>query len=364
MSTTYEYLLRLVNGLQPASSDDDREIEWCVDGAGPVGLARDPKGRIEIFLVGPELSPRFKRVRTAIEHQRWFRSGGEEMLANRILLPSAGHFEQVAAFLSTELVRNGASDDIARAFATTEPLIELAIADLMMADEVLLGLCGEMLVLHALVQAVPDYEVAQVLTSWKGYRDTARDFQLGRVGVEVKTTTHLSSSHRFRGIHQLEVGHGVDGQFEDTFALLSIGVEWTSPDEPHATTLPELIEFMIERTRAALGGQAEPRVVDFLDRLAMYGSPTTIGYDHRTMSSSGRFSRPLRVLFARCYDMGDEAIHLLTTDDMRSRPLIDSDSLHARINLPDRVRGDVNPVIGLLPSATWILDHSAVPDPG
>lgn len=357
MSTTYEDLLRLVNGLQPAPSDDDREIEWCDGGAGPVGLARDPKGRIEIFLEGPELSPRFQRVRTAIEHQRWFRSGGDEMQANRILLPPAGHFEQVAAFLSTELARNGASDDIARAFATTEPLIDLAIADLMMADEVLLGLCGEMLVLHALLQAAPDDDVAQVLASWKGHRDTARDFQLGRVGVEVKTTTHSSSSHRFRGIHQLEVGHGVDGQFEDTFALLSIGVEWTSPDEPHATTLPELIELVTERTRAALGGQAEPRIDDLLDHVEMYGSPTKIGYDHRTMSSAGRFSRPLRVLFARCYDMGDEAIHLLTTDDLRSRPFIDGDSLHARINLPARVRGDVNPVNGLIPTTAWILDH-------
>lgn len=359
MNITYEDLLHLVSGLQPAPSDDDREIEWCDGGAGPVGLARDPKGRIEIFLEGPELSPRFQRVRTAIEHQRWFRAGGDEMQANRILLPSAGHFEQVAAFLSTELVRNGASDDIARAFSTTEPLIDLAIADLMMADEVLLGLCGEMLVLHALVQAVPDDDVAQVLAAWKGHRDTARDFQLGRVGVEVKTTTHSSSSHRFRGIHQLEVGHGVDGQFEDTFALVSIGVEWTPPDEPHATTLPELIELVIERTRSALGGQAEPRIGELLDQVAMYGSPTTIGYDHRTMSSSSRFSQPLRVLFARCYDMGDEAIHLLTTDDLRSRPFIDSDSLFVRVNLPLRLRGDLNPVSGLVSCAAWILDHLA-----
>lgn len=60
----------------------------------------------------------------------------------------------------------------------------------------------------------------------------------------------------------------------------------------------------------------------------------------------------------RCYDMTDEAIRLLTTDDMRRRPFIDAESLRLRVNLPDQVTGDVNPRIGLSNLACWILDES------
>lgn len=359
MSTTYEKQLELVGGLIRASSEDDRHIEWCSD-AGPLGLARNPRDRIEIFVEGPELTPRLKRVREAVEYQRWFRSDGTEFLANRILLPSAGHFEQVAAFLCTEMLRNGAQNDVVAAFAKTEALIDLAIGDLLIADEALLGLVGEVVFLNALLQVSNDQRVPDLLGSWKGYRETARDFQVGPIGVEVKTTTASASSHRFSGIPQLEPGHGVDGVDEDSFFVLSIGLEWVNPDDnQNSVSLPQLVDDLIERITTATGSSSQLFVDEFIAQLAAYGPASAVGYDHRTMSESARFRRRFRLTFARCYDMTDKAIRLLSTDDMRARPFIDVSSVKVRVNLPDQVSGDVNPTTGLGACARMIVEASA-----
>ncbi|WP_421118601.1 PD-(D/E)XK motif protein [Aquihabitans daechungensis] len=356
----------MTQGLKAPATEDDRHVDWC-SSDGVVGLARNPKGRIEIFLEGPQLEAKSRRVRETTEYQTWFRDGGGELLANRIVLPAAGHYEQVAAFLCTELLRNGATSDLAAAFARTEPLIELAIDQLMMDDETVLGLCGEMLLLDALLNAAPVERVGEVLGSWKGHRETARDFQLGQVGVEVKTTTRSTSSHLFRGVHQLEPGHGVDGAQESAFLLASVGLQWTGPgDQSNTISLPELIDGLISRTTDALGAQAPVFVSDLIKQIAAYGSPTPMGYDHNTMAGSSRFLRRFRVQFARWYDMADDGIRLLTTDDMRARPFVDIASLHLRVNLPDQVRGDINPVLGLSKGAARILEeaHPAGPDAG
>jgi hypothetical protein len=364
VTTSYEQQLAIVKGLRPSRTDDDRHIEWCVV-EGVVGLARTSKGLIEIFLEGPQLNARFRRVREALEYQRWFRAAGPELLANRILLPAAGHFEQVAAFLCTELLRNDATTDLPEAFAQTEPLIELAIDELMLADEALIGLCGEMLVLNALLRYAPDTRVGALVEAWKGHRETPRDFQLESRGVEVKTTTRSTSSHLFTGVHQLEVGHGVDGAEEAAYMLMSLGLEWVdSEDGENTTSLPELIDAGLERITNALGSSADAYIGELVGHIADYGSPTALGYDHTTMLESARFSRRFRLRFARGYDIGDSAIRLLTTDDMRQRPFIDVESLHLRVNLPDEVTGNLNPVVGLSNCAQRILGVQPAPRQG
>jgi hypothetical protein len=358
VTSTYERQLALAQGLPRPDDDRNRSIEWGESG-GALGLARTSKGRIEIFLPGEMLEARFRKVRDALEYQRWFRTNGEELLANRILLPAAGHFEQVAAFLSTELLRNGAVEDMPRAFAITEPLIELAIEDLLLADDTYVGLCGEVLVLRALVRAAPDNRVGDVLDAWHGYRETSRDLQLDAVGVEVKTTSRATSSHVFGGVQQLEIGHGVDGREESSYTLMSLGLEWTDAgDSGGSTSLPELVDGLIARATIALGASAATYVDDLLARLAEYGAARRLGYDHTTMAESMRFARRFRLRFARGYDMADGAIALLTADDLRARPFIEPESLFLRVNLPDQVRGDLNPVTGLANCADSILRAS------
>jgi hypothetical protein len=352
---TYEQLLSIVQRLQAPETDADRLIDWCVP-QGPVGVARTPDGRIEIFLEGRQLPTRLRRVRDAMEYQRWYRAGGDLLLANRLLLPGAGHFEQVAAFLCTELLRNGATVDLAHAFMQTEPLIELAIADLEGSDEAFLGLCGELMLLAALVRASPAERVGEIVASWKGYGETARDFQVGSVGVEVKSTTRATSSHTFGGVHQLELGHGVGGVEESHFMVVSLGLEWATQDDMANTiSLPETVDDVILRVTEATGSFATTVVAELVSNIALYGATAGLNYDHSSPTTRMRFGRRFRLRFARGYDKGDEAVRLLTTDDMRARPFIDADSMFLRVNFPDRVSGDINPLVGLSNCAMQIL---------
>ena len=54
MTTTYEAALKRIAGLEPATSEHERLVDW-IDGTGKVGVARTNGGRIELFFVGPEL---------------------------------------------------------------------------------------------------------------------------------------------------------------------------------------------------------------------------------------------------------------------------------------------------------------------
>jgi hypothetical protein len=134
----------------------------------------------------------------------------------------------------------------------------------------------------------------------------------------------------------------------------------TGPDDTaNSTSLPELVDGVTARATDALGHSAIAYVNELLAHIAAYGSRTALGYDHRTMAERARFRRRFRLRFARSYDMTDESIRLLTTEDMQARPFIDAESVHMRVNLPDQVRGDINPIVGLASAARQILKARA-----
>jgi hypothetical protein len=354
-NSSYEDLLRLVDGLPWPLTPTDRQVTWCV-GNGPIGIARSPEGRIEIFLAGPALHARSAVVRENLEHQQWFRENGEPLLANRLLLPAAGHFTQVAAFLCTEFLRNGAINDVASAFARIEPVVELAIQRLRIAGSTVLGLCGELLVLGALLDAAPASRKTDIVSGWFGFRETSRDFQIGAVGVEVKSTTRRVSSHMMEGIQQVESGHGVDGAEESGFFLASIGLEWAKQESHQNTTsLPLLVDDICEKIFAAIPQGAKPLTSQLIANIQSYGAASEIGYDHTTMKDSPSFSRRFRLSFARWYYMDDPAVLVLRSDDLLARPFVQPDSLRFRLNLPNVVSGDVNPIVGLGSAAAQIL---------
>ena len=348
-AASYEEQLELVIRLETSSSGTERRITWC-QADGPLGLARSPEGRIEIFIVGPELHARTVELRDNLQFQPWHRGeGGEPVLANRIVLPPASHFEQVAAFLCTELLRAGIARDVTHAFERTEPVLALALERLRMADSDFIGLCGELLLLHSLLRAAPSGWAPALVQAWKGFGHSSRDFQFGPTGVEVKATTGMASSHYVRGVHQVEPGHGVGDQPECDFFLVSIGLSWTPVERgnhPSAVSLPDLVDAILDILKAAPGGGESLRK-EFLHDLSTYGSDSGLGYAHDDPASQATYGRAFTLTFARCYDMSDTAIHVLRSDDIRRRPFTDIESIRFRINLPDQVRGDVNPLHGL-----------------
>ena len=339
---SYEEVLDLIAGIPKGAEGHDRTIHWLTP-AEVVGAARDHFGRIELFLAGATLRPRTKTLRNAVQHHSWHRHDGAQLSAHRLLFPAFGHFDQIAALIATELLREGADRDLPRAFAATEPIIELAIKRLELSEAALLGLAGELLLLDALTRRIDGAYVGQVVESWNGWRRSARDLTWDGTGIEVKTTTRPSSSHVVQGTHQVEAQQGDDTTpGEDRLLLVSIGLQ-QSDASANSFTVPQLTQRVVDRLEATGNGGV---VDDFLAHVAEYGSESEFGYRHPALSADPPFTTAFTPAFVRAYDMADLAVQVIRRDDVVSHQHVDASSLSFRIDLP-AVIGAANPVDGL-----------------
>ncbi len=336
---SYEAILTTIKALASAQAPDERDIEWLSSG-NAVGVSRDHEGRLEVFLCGAELRPVISVVKEAIGFHTWHRRGGEPLEANRLLLPALSHYDQVVAFICTELVRNGADIDLDGSFARTEPIIELAIEQLQMSSDAMLGLVGELLLLDALCRNSEPGGLPQVLASWDGWQRSARDFSLDTVGIEVKTTRRDTSSHLVQGVHQVEVADGENGGVpESRLVLVSVGVRPGEPEDDSFT-----IPILVDRITALLEDAGLQDLVDgFLNHVAEYGSWSGLGYDHRAASRDPAFAVPYVTKFFRGYDMTDSSVEVLRRDDIAIHHHVDSGSVRFRIDLPLAISAN-NPV--------------------
>lgn len=346
MTSSYETILRQLASLNRSTSQLQREVVWVTD-AAVVGVSRTPRGEVEIFLTGPELVTSSSTVRRTIEHQVWHRAGDPSSIsASRLLLPAAGHFDQVAAFICAELTRCNADDDLQRAFSSVEPLIELAISRLRIADEYIVGLIGELLLLESVMKVADDAAVGLWLGRWNGWQESLRDFSTGSAGIEVKTTMMDRSSHQVRGLHQVEITPASALEEEHLF-LVSISLAWADRDANSARTLPSLVESIVERAASSTSNVIEEKIAEFIAHVRAYGAGSGVGYDHASMSDAPSFNRSFVTRFARCYDMLDDNVQILRTAGLQSYSHVDLASLSFRIELPAHVRGELNPVVGL-----------------
>ena len=348
--TNYEELLEQINAVPAGVTGNDRSITWLTD-AKVVGLARNNRGHLELFLAGDQLKPRTSTVKSAIQHHSWHRDTQPPLSANRILLPSLGHFDKVGAFIAAELLREKADANLERAFAVTEPLIELAIKRLEISENAILGLIGELLLLDALCRRADDVHVGPLVQGWDGWRRSARDLTWQGTGVEIKTTTRTTSSHAVHGVHQIEPAAATDdGPGESRLLLVSIGLRQTDPNVP-ALSIPSLVESIVARLTAS---GASGLVDEFLKRVAMYGSESGIGYEHATMANEAPFTTPFSVTFVRGYDMADPAVEVLRHDDVVALLHVDVQSLTFRVDLPATISLN-NPIVGARRVAEAIL---------
>lgn len=348
--TSYESVLELVSSAPRAASPDVRDIVWATD-AQIVGISRDYENHVELFLRGTELAPSSSIVKNAVEFRSWHRDSSSPLNANRLTLPALGHFDQIAAFVCTELLRNGADSSLSEAFANTEPLVELAIEQLLVSNESVLGLIGELVVLDALVRNVGDDKVSIVLNSWHGWRRSLRDISLGQTGIEVKTTTRTSSSHGVQGLHQIEASDSSsEPPSEDRLFLVSVGLKKSEPGD-NSFSIPSLVDRIAKRAEAA---SAHSSIDSFFWRLTEYGSNSGGGYSHPDDAETLLYRSAYSVTFFRTYDMGDENIKCFNSSDLSDFTNVDLTSLKFRIDLPTVVDYK-NPVMGINESAKQIL---------
>ena len=351
---SFEDVLDQVVSTPVGDAGNDRTITWLTK-AQVVGVARNSRGHLELFLAGGPLKARTSAVDSAMHHHSWHRVNQSPFSANRILLPALGHFDHVGAFIAAELLREGADTDLARAFAVTEPLIELSIKRLEISENAILGLVGELLILDSLCRSADEIHVGGIVRAWDGWRRSARDLSWEGTGVEIKTTTRSTSSHLIHGVHQIEAEPATDdAPGEDRLLLVSVGLHLAEP-EMTAVSIPSLVNSILMRLSAvgAAGLRAE-----FLSRVSAYGSESGIGYEHESMANDAPFTTPFGVTFVRGYDMSDSSIEVLRREDVITHQHVDVQSLTFRVDLPAVITLS-NPLTGRRHVAEAILDlHS------
>ena len=349
--TSYEKVLNVVEGLADAADPDTRDVRWAT-AADVVGFARDTDGRVEVFLRGARLRPILTAVQDAIRFQTVLRDGGKPSFdANRLVFPALGHYDQVAAFIGTELLRADADASLDVAFSRTEPLIELAIERVNLSTQNIVGLMGELLMLEALCRRAKRAQIATVIAGWDGWQQqSARDIRVGTTGVEVKTTKGASSSHHIAGVHQVELNDGSGGSPpEDRLLLVSIGLQIGTAGG-NGFTLPQLVDRIIEHMTVA--GLTESAIQILLFRISEYGGAG--GYNHATQSSDPVYSATFLTSFFRAYNMDDSAVQVLRRADVIAHPHVAVDSVRFRVDFPV-VLSAGNPTAGANQVADAIL---------
>lgn len=350
VATTYESLRDAVVGLSPALTESDRTLVWA-EATHCVGVARDPYGRLEVFLAGDPLDAADPLVAENLDHQVWTTSSGACLPANRLVLPDAAHFDGVAAFICTELIENGARSDLVLAFRRSEPVIALALRRAALSNQALLGLAGELFVLARLTESSPII-ADSLVASWYGFAPSSRDLQLGSVGVEIKTTNASTSLHHINGLHQIELGASVDDVQEAHLYLLSIGIEWLpATSAGSGRSIPELVDAIVDSLSDVALREA------FIERVRQYGGDAAIGYDHRSHRLATRYARRFHTRFERLYDLSDERIRIIRSADIDHAAHVELNSVNFRVRLPARVRGDLNPIAGMSNAARHLLER-------
>lgn len=346
-SSTYERLRGEVSSLEKAPDSTSRRLVW-VTPERSLAVSRDSLGRLEVFIGGEPLTAATKTVADLLDHQVWQADDGSDVPATRVVLPRGDHFDQVGALLCVELVDHGVDKDQQAAFTAVEPLIALALTRETVSDLTLMGLIGELAFLESLLSASAPEATRDVLRSWAGSAPSARDFQIGSVGIEVKTTQGASSTHHVEGVHQVELGRSNEDVLETELFMLSLGVAWISGDG-HGRSLPELVDSILSQINGV-----DDRA-DLLARIKQYGGDAALGYDHERDHGKARFSTRFYFRFERLYDMTDERLRILTSATLSSLTNVDPSSVRFRVLLPDRVRGERNPVTGWGPIARAAL---------
>lgn len=333
VAAAYEKLRDQLEAVSLPLHADDRRTLWVVDRL--IGIAVTAAGSIELLLVGDRLQPASKIVRRHLQYGRWsIEEAGIQIGANRIALPAQPHFLSLAALIAVEFHRCGFSDpqSLPDAFRQVEPLIEVALRRTVLAEEHVVGLIGELICLEAMLDATPSLGFRSlVLDMWRGHSG-GRDFVIGEVGIEVKTTQLLVSSHKFSGLHQVEAG-AVGGAKELSVYLLSVGL---GSGGSEGQSLSELVERILRRLAQGVQPEVEERTplqTRFLAEVASYGQGSSLGYDHDSMAQDAIYTARLKMVFTpRLYDLADPSIRLLTREQLQ-RSHVSADDIQFRLEL-------------------------------
>ena len=310
--TRFEEVRAKIANLDRADHAEDRRTHWILDRV--LGIARDRFGGYEIFLAGETpLEARSGLVRRHLKHGAWKAKDGDPFQASRVVLRSEPHFAAISATIAVELLRCGLTEsgDAQAPFTEVEPIIEMALRRGALSEEQVIGVMGELMALEVMLRAVRDHPErrSQVLDTWRGHQQAARDFCFGEVAIEIKTTTTQSSSHHINSLAQIEP---MQEEGERMLYLLSIGL---IPVPHHGLSLPQKVNQLLGLL--AEGPERNTLQDRFLEDLRAYGTGTTGGYVHDEMADWPAYAQGYQETFKpRLYDLMDTELRLISRADL------------------------------------------------
>ncbi len=359
---TFEEILQIINDLQPQQDNDLRSVEWC-DPENSIAVAKQSDGKIEIFICCDRIQPRSQIIAGHLEHDPWMADGKPSFDANRLVLPPYPHFDQVAAFLITELLTNLQDLEMLDAFYQAEPVIEMALRRTALSEQEIIGLMGELRLLEIFLRTAQTTEQkATCLSSWNGFRRASRDFEFEATknSIEVKATRYNRSRHQVSNLKQVDPERNTSGVPIENLYLFSVRIQVVSPGQSSAsTTLP----LQVDKVLKLLGPNIDPgnrNAVQelFLQNLALYGGTPGCSYLHDDVRNAPAYSIEMTIGFQRVYNMMDSRLSILRPNHVAEFEDIFPQSVTYELNLPNEIDGDVNPETDISAFAERIIGQA------
>jgi hypothetical protein len=348
MSRTYEEIARLLEAVTTPVADGQFHIEWL--DVKRIGIGRDAQQRYALLIVGPPLSPRIDVVASNIRPGTWSTSAGEALQGSVLQLPEGDAFRTATATIAAELFRRGLETrPVSQVFAEVEPFIALVLRRMMLPDDYVLGLVGELIILRELLIALGDARrsVADPSAWWRGCQQQSRDFVLPAASIEVKTTGLSVSRHTISNLDQVEP-RSIHGDTLERLFIASVGLRRaTGSAGLSIASLADDIVALLREGRA----DDDPAVTKFLARLAEYGPEGFDGYRHPLMRDQDPYKTAFTTTFSpRIYDMSDQNIRIIRRADLaRDFQFVLPQGLAYTLELPGAVPGSIeNPRADLL----------------
>lgn len=310
-SRTYESLVDAMQDLKASDNPLRRDLLWVSERR--LALARGLKGEPEVLVAGAQ--PRSRVVQRHSRNQMVYRPGQTEPLdLLHISFPALPHFDQFAAFITSELQRLSANNSAVAAFGVVEPLIELAFAQHLATTTALTAFATRLLALEALVSDLPS-SLHEVAVSAFTDSDPWRDLSVDGLGAIIRGTDRHTSVHRIRNASEVTVAVG-----ETSLVLLSVGLDWDQSRFDSARSPWDIIEGL-ERILRPLGHETWLTVVAWMER---FRASDAFAYVHKTASTDPVLQQQFTLTFQRVFDLSDDDGVLTNPDIVSKRRVVGS----------------------------------------
>lgn len=335
-----EISTRLSDLVSPADEAQHRIENLVPD---KLSIGRSSEGNYEIFLLGPEFLASSDQVRRYLRWSKaWKTPGGAGTVeANLLSFPPSDEYRAAVSMIAIECIRAGIEKRKTEEFLPElEPIIELVLSQQRLPDTYILGLFGELFVLRQILSLKKDSGRSESDPTgiWHGSERRARDFDLGKVGVEVKTTLGPGSNHTISSLDQVDAKTIGSGHTEQLY-LASVGVKRAIAGQSIAGLTEDLLGLIKDISKGSSSFVVDQR--KFLDRLVSYGPVGSTGYDHEKMKAEAPFTDPYDFKFNRLYDMNDVNVKVIRRACL-TKSMVSPDGISYRVILPDSIPGTPN----------------------